>query len=484
MTTYMNRLPLLSILFVLATNAGLAQFRIEVAFPNLTFKWPVDLQHPPDGSNRLFVIEQEGRIYGFDNDPNVAAKQVFLDMGERIVYGGERGLLGLAFHPNYADSGYFYVNYTASGPPRTVVSRFTVSGDDPDSADVSSEFVILEIEQPYANHNGGQLVFGPDGYLYIGMGDGGNGGDPEGHGQNRHTLLGALLRIDVDHPMEGIPYGIPADNPFVGNQDGVREEIYAYGLRNPWRFSFDSVTGELWLADVGQNAYEEIDMVTSGGNYGWNIMEGWHCYLPASNCDTTGLSRPIWEYDHSKGFSITGGFVYHGAKIAELQGKYIYADWGSGTGWMLDYDGGGPPMNTELFQMGARSVSSFGVDEAGELYICSFDGRIYTLTDPVIGTEGQSIPAGFALHQNTPNPFNPVSMIRYEIPRATEVTLSIHDILGQEITKLVDDYREPGYHQVQWAGKDHSGRNVPSGIYIARLVTPEYTKSIKMVLLR
>lgn len=267
-------------LAILIPTMSLSQIQIVDAFPNLTFDLPLDLQHPGDGSNRLFVVGKLGTIWVFDNDPNVMEKKVFLDMGEivdSLVTDFEAGLLGLAFHPNYADNGYFYVNYIAPDPLRTVISRFEVSADNPNSASIDSEFIILEVQQLDRRHNGGQIVFGPDGYLYIGLGDGGSDKDTYGHGQNLKILLGALLRIDVDQPMQEAHYGIPADNPFVGNSDGYREGIFAYGLRNPWRFSFDPVTGRLWLADVGHSKFEEIDIISSGKNYGWNIMEGAHC---------------------------------------------------------------------------------------------------------------------------------------------------------------------------------------------------------------
>jgi glucose/arabinose dehydrogenase len=251
----------------------------------LSFSRPVDLQDPGDGSGRLFIVEQAGVILVFQNSPGASSAEVFLDIRPLVDNAGnEEGLLGLAFHPDYGDNGLFFVNYTASGPDCTVIARYRPDPRDTWRADPDSAQEILSFEQPFSNHNGGQLAFGPDGYLYIAVGDGGSGGDPLGHAQNRSTLLGSLLRIDVDSPSGGRPYGIPPDNPFAGNTQGWREEIFAYGLRNPWRFSFDPPTGRLWAADVGQNAYEKIDLIVSGGNYGWNLMEGNHCYLE-TNCD-------------------------------------------------------------------------------------------------------------------------------------------------------------------------------------------------------
>lgn len=351
---------------------------IVEAFPNLSFTRPVDLQHAGDNSDRLFVVEQRGVISVFQNNPTTTAKSEFLDIVQKVDdSGNEEGLLGLAFHPNYESNGYFFVNYTASGPNRTVISRFKVSSANPNQADPASELVIMEIEQPYSNHNGGQISFGPDGFLYIAVGDGGSGGDPQGHGQNRKTLLGSILRINIDQRKGNLNYAIPADNPFAGNSEGFREEIYAYGLRNPWRFSFDSKTRQLWTGDVGQNAYEEIDIIKKGGNYGWNTMEGFHCHKPSSGCNMAGLEPPVWEYGRSEGVSITGGFVYRGTILKQLIGRYIYADFASGRIWALDISDPANPQNTELVR--ASSVSSFGIDQNRELYICSFDNKIYKL---------------------------------------------------------------------------------------------------------
>ena len=365
-----------------AVNSVSGEIRLDLAFPNLQFIRPVDLQHSGDSTNRLFVVQQRGVISVFDNDLSVNNATVFLDIGARVSdIGDEEGLLGLAFHLDYANNGFFFVNYTAANPRRTVIARYSVSVADPDMADKDSELVILEVNQPFSNHNGGQLRFGSDGYLYIGMGDGGDAGDPFGNGQDLTTLLGAMLRIDVDTPMGGLNYGIPPDNPFVGNPSGFREEIYAYGLRNPWRFSFDSDTDQLWLADVGQNLFEEVDIIESGQNYGWKVMEGLHCFSPPVGCDMTGLTLPIWEYDHSLGRAITGGFVYRGSKVPELIGAYIYADYITGRIWSLRYDGVTAD-NTQLIDTNLN-IASFGVDENSELYICAFDGNIYTITSTV-----------------------------------------------------------------------------------------------------
>jgi len=353
-------------------------YEVVVAFPNLSFSNPVGLHSADDGTNRLFVVEQEGRIQVFENNPNTSVTQVFLDIRDLVLFGGEQGLLGLAFHPGFAQNGYFYVDYVADNPRRTVIARYTVSSSNSDQAERNSELVLLEVAQPFSNHKGGQIAFGPDGYFYIGLGDGGSAGDPQGNGQNRATLLGKILRIDVDSSSQGLNYSIPSDNPFAGNTEGFREEIYAYGLRNPWRFSFDSATGQLWVADVGQNRIEEIDVVEKGKNYGWNIMEGTLCYSPSQGCNQTGLELPAWEYGHDLGDAVTGGFVYHGSELPELVGFYIYGDFGSGRIWALQYDGINEPVNKELVDSNLN-ISSFGKDQQNELYICDYNGKIYIL---------------------------------------------------------------------------------------------------------
>ncbi|TLD41037.1 MAG: hypothetical protein JETT_2683 [Candidatus Jettenia ecosi] len=369
---------LIATLFISLLSCDLrAQVRIEVAFPHLKFVNPTDIQNSGDGTNRLFVLEQQGIISVFQNSSRMKEKQIFLDIRDRVNdRGAEEGLLGLAFHPDFKNNGFFYVNYTASDPRRTVIARYSVRQTTPNAALKDSELIIMQFSQPFSNHNGGQIAFGPDGFFYIATGDGGSGGDPFGNGQSLKTLLGKILRIDVDNPSEGRNYGIPADNPFAGNASGFMKEIYAYGLRNLWRFSFDPETQWLWAADVGQYHFEEVDIIGKGKNYGWNIMEGLHCFKPPSGCDTTGLELPVWEYNHDVGASITGGYVYRGSQVPELIGAYIYGDFMSGRIWSLRYDGSSLPINTELLTTNLN-ISSFGIDEKKELYILSFDGKIY-----------------------------------------------------------------------------------------------------------
>ena len=325
---------------------------------------PVNLQNAGDGSGRLFIIEKVGRIR-IVQDGNLL-DYPYLDITDRVGSGGnEQGLLGLAFHPNYKVNGLFFVNYTDKNG-NTVIARYRVTGD-PNVADPNGETVLLHVDQPFPNHNGGMLAFGPDGYLYAGLGDGGSAGDPFGNGQKTNTFLGKILRLDVD---SNEPYGIPPDNPF-GN------EIWAYGLRNPWRFSFDRDTGDLYIGDVGQNAWEEIDYVpagTPGGmNFGWNILEGTHPYSGGSQ---NGLTPPIAEYSHSQGCSVTGGYVYRGS-MPEWNGVYLYGDYCSGTVWGLIHSDGGW-QNQVLFDS-VGNITSFGQDEAGEIYLVLDGGQILRL---------------------------------------------------------------------------------------------------------
>ena len=333
---------------------------------------PVYVTPAGDSSGRLFVVEKQGRIMSVRG--NAVDQTPFLDIRDRVgSSGSEQGLLSVAFHPNYKANGRLFVDYT-DRDGNTVISRFQAQGD---AADASSEVVLLRVDQPYANHNGGLVMFGPDGYLYIGMGDGGSAGDPQGNGQNLNVLLGKMLRIDVDN---GEPYAIPPSNPWANGQ-GARPEIWAYGLRNPWRYSFDRETGDLYIADVGQNAYDEIDMqpANSGGgeNYGWNIMEGNSCYR-AQSCDTSKFVAPINDYGQDIGCSVIGGYVYRGAAFPQLAGAYVFGDYCSGRVWTLRQVNG-QWQRTEVANTGMQ-ISSFGEDEAGELYFTNLgDGGLYRI---------------------------------------------------------------------------------------------------------
>jgi glucose/arabinose dehydrogenase len=329
---------------------------------------PVDLQHAGDG--RLFVVERPGlirilRAGQLEPDP-------FLDLRDRVGAGGsEQGLLGLAFHPRFAENGYVYVDYTDQRG-NTVIARYQASADRADSA---SESIVLRVDQPYANHNGGALAFGPDGFLYIGMGDGGSGGDPQGNAQSLQSLLGKILRLDIDH---GSPYAIPPDNPYVGSGE-VYQEIWASGLRNPWRFAFDRLTGDLYIGDVGQNLWEEIDMLPAGtpggANFGWNVREGLHAYAGGA---TAGFVDPVAEYGHDQGCAVTGGKVVRDAALPGWQGTYVYGDFCTGRVWGLRRAADGAWLNGLLFETG-MSISAFGEDAAGQVYLLDYGGAVYRL---------------------------------------------------------------------------------------------------------
>lgn len=360
-----------------ASNAPV-KYELTEAYPSLTFEQPVELTSPTDGTDRIFVIAQKGKIHVFPNRADASTAPVFLDITNRVVSGGERGLLGLAFHPDFKNNGYFYVNYTGGNPLQTFISRFKVSAGNPNQADPASEEILLRFNQPYANHNGGKVTFGNDGLLYIAVGDGGSGGDPQNYAQNRKELLGKILRIDVNKTEGNLKYGIPNDNPYKNNADGYRPEIFAYGLRNPWRMSFDRVTGALWAGDVGQNKIEEISVIENGGNYGWRIMEAGECFN-AQNCDKSNLKMPVYAYQQGSetGRSVTGGYVVRDKNLTGLAGKYIYGDFVSGNIWALTF-ANNQPVKNELITKLDNGLSSFGEDSKNNLYVMAYgSGKIF-----------------------------------------------------------------------------------------------------------
>ena len=423
-----------------ARSTGTSTVSVERVFPNLTFTEPVAMLQAPGDNTRWFVLEQTGIIRVFPNSPTVtmAEMQVFLDIRDRVyqVSQSEAGLLGLAFHPNFAGNRRAYVNYIdRSTPLRSVTSEFT-SSDGGLTLAPNSERALFTVNKPADNHNGGQLNFGPDGFLYLGLGDGGGGGDPEGNAQNPMRLLGKMLRIDVNSQPSGQPYGIPSDNPYAGNPrcnaDGTGTqncpEIYALGLRNPWRWSFDRPTGTQWVADVGQGAWEEIDIVTRGGNYGWDYREGAHCFDPPTGCPTAGLIDPVAEYSHTLGEAITGGYVYRGSQTTELFGRYIFADFGSGMIASLTPGSGGTYTMTQHVQPGTvppgapgpLAISAFGESNAGELYVLDYvGGRIYRLVFTAGGGGGgndnvpQRLSATGCLNTSSPGAPPLLSLIPY-----------------------------------------------------------------------
>jgi glucose/arabinose dehydrogenase len=357
---------------------------------------PLLIMGAADGTNRLFIGTQPGTVHVIPNDPNVEQMKTFLDIRERVHYRvpqeNEEGFLGLAFHPKYKENGEFFVYYTGAYTDpkkgrRSVISRFRVSKNDPNVADPDSEEILLVIPDKEWNHNGGTLVFGPDGYLYIGLGDGGAGGDPDKNGQNLAALWGKILRIDVDHKDAGLAYAIPKDNPFVGkkaaNGEDARGEVWCYGIRNVWRIAFDRKTGDLWAGEVGQDTWEEIDIIVKGGNYGWNLREGFHKFKDGSD-PRPDLIEPILEYNHkTTGKSITGGNVYRGKLVPELEGAYLYADFVSGHIWALWYDQAAKRLtaNRTIVDNGG-AVITFGEDDAGETYYGLQNGSIMRFASP------------------------------------------------------------------------------------------------------
>jgi len=459
----MNRL-LIAILIICVLFIPGAVYATYVfdAFPKLPFfSFPIGIEDPMDGTDRLFLLKRTGAIYVIQNDPTTSALKTFLDLNSLLTTQSEGGLLGLAFHPDYEHNGYLYVTYTATNPIREVLARYSVNPANPDAALPASALTILEIPKTNLYHNGGCIEFGADGYLYWSIGEDGI----DYLAQDLTQWNGKLLRIDVDHPSGGNQYGIPADNPFAGSGGGVHKEIWAYGFRNPWRFSFDPPTGRLWLADVGNNAWEEIDIVRKGRNYGWPRMEANDCFSP-STCDTTGLNidLPLYAYPHDGSASITGGFVYRGPTIPSLVGKYIYADYITGDLSALSWDGVNPPTSTLLNSV--SSVSSFGIDKDGELFMTSFDGNIYRLfaTTTAVGT--RAIARALRIG---PNPFNTQTAISLDLGSAAHVDLAVYDVAGRRVASIMKGYSDRGVHHAFWNGRDQSGHALASGVYFVRL---------------
>jgi glucose/arabinose dehydrogenase len=366
------------------------------AFANFVFESPIAMKQAPNDASRWFVAEQGGRIRAFDNAPDADTAADFVDLRSRVHLSGEAGLLGMAFHPDFTTNGLVYLNFSelVGGVVRSVTAEFA-SADGGQTLAPASERVLMTVAKSATNHNGGNLAFGPDGFLYVGLGDGGGSGDPQGNAQNPQRLLGKMLRIDVDTRPGGAPYGIPAGNPFAANPlcsvsgIGVQNcpEIFATGFRNPWRWSFDRQDGDLWVGDVGQGNWEEIDLVVAGGNYGWDVREGAHCFEPASGCQTAGLIDPVAEYGHDVGFSITGGYVYRGGQATEVAGRYVFGDFGGMISSLAPDGAGGfdivehvPQGCTPEGATGNLSISSFAEDLDGELYLLDYGrGQVHAL---------------------------------------------------------------------------------------------------------
>lgn len=467
------------ILFLLLTTPLHAQITFDSAFDNLSFSSPIDIQFTESIPDSIFIAERNGIIKQVLNQKDASTSTVFLDIRSSVSTRGEGGLLGFAFHPEYSTNRLLYLSYTMYPPFRSIISEVDMN--------TGEETILIELTQPYENHNGGQIRFGPDGYLYIAFGDGGSGGDPQGHGQNRSTLHGNILRIDVDTIDGDLHYGIPSNNPFIGNADGWREEIYAYGFRNPFRFSFDKETGDLWIADVGQSRREEVNLVVSGGNYGWNTMEGSLCYSPMNDCDQSGLELPFFEYGLTGSQSITGGFVYRGEQNQDFHGYYFFGDFTSGDIWRINSTAETDVESIYIESLNNYQLTCFGEDLQGELYMCSFGGQVYKfdmgLPTSIDFPGLDDLPLKISLEQNYPNPFNPMTVIRFAVGdrlgSTTPIRLSVFDMLGREVAVLFDGIKPSGRYQVIFDGTAFS-----SGTYMYRLSTDEIVEIKKMILIK
>jgi glucose/arabinose dehydrogenase len=439
--------------------------------------WPVYVTAPA-GDDRLFIVEQQG-IIRILKDGSVLPTP-FLDITALVkdpsAY-SEQGLLGLAFDPDFASNRVFYVHYT-DNDGNTMIARYEVNAMDPDVADPGTAMTVLTQVQPQSNHNGGNIDFGPDGYFYFGFGDGGGAGDQNDLAQDPSTLLGKMIRIDVDP----LPYSIPPDNPFVGNAS-VLDEIWAIGVRNPYRWSFDRSTGDLWIGDVGQNAWEEIDFepAASGGgrDYGWRLMEGFHCYNPPTNCGSDTLDLPIYEYGHTEGnCSITGGYVYRGAEIPDLQGYYLFGDYCSNRIWALQYDGSQITSLVELTDLlnpdgRVSGLSAIGQDGLGELYLVDRDGtaegEVYKIVSDPSGVQEDAGPAhSLRMGPAVPNPSSARTALELTLPAPGDVSVRVFNAAGRSIRTILSGDAAAGSRRVEWDGRDARGDVVPSGVYFVK----------------
>ena len=442
-----------------------------------------------------YYVRQNGFIHVAVN--GTMQPDPFLDIDSLVFTSGERGLLGFALHPDFVNNGEFFVHYSRNGDGATQVARYTLDGGDPLNGDEASGDVFLTVAQPFSNHNGGWIDFGPDGYLYISLGDGGSAGDPGNRAQDGNTLLGKMLRIDVDN---GSPYGIPADNPFVGAGDGFLDEIWSYGLRNAWRNSFDRATGDLWIGDVGQNAWEEVDFEpanTPGRNYGWRRMEGLVCFNPSSGCNDGTLTLPIHVYSHALGISITGGYVFRDPTVPALIGLYIFADYGTGRIWSLSHDGNGGNVvvtertsefspSTDGFTI--NTVTSFGEGPNGELYLGDYGGQVYkVIPDPADTGEVVVDPTlGLRIDLASNNPFSAASPLEFAInlPADGSLSVAIVDALGREVRAFTSGQQSAGRKSFVWNGRTNDGDFAPSGVYFLRAVGDRQIASQKVSFVR
>ncbi len=474
---------LLFLPFVLLAAAAMGQVTFEEVFSTLRRAQPTELTHANDSSGRLFTCTKDGYIRIYQPNTTPVGFKVFLNLTNKTSASGEQGLLGLAFHPKYKENGYFYVNYVAFTPnTHTVISRFKVDPNNPDKADSTSETILLTYNQPYSNHKGGKILFGGDGYLYIAAGDGGSGGDPGNRSQNLNTLLGKILRINVDSAEAGKNYSIPADNPFVGVAN-ARPEIYAYGLRNPWRFSYDKVSGRYWIGDVGQGTVEEIDTLVRGGNYGWAIKEGNGCtnYSHVAPWSTaTNVINPVYEYGRGNSdISITGGFVYRGPSAPTLVGKYIFGDYASGRIWSLELVPGGAPIVRQLGRL--ASLSTFGEDENGDVYALNHStGAIYQIRDNTVPTKPTAAMRKVAIRV-LPVPARSEIMVYVKNTTGCGRTINISDLSGKVIRTATLPKSEDSRQEIS-VKIDVS--TLPEGTYVASQPCGGKARSTKFIVAR
>jgi glucose/arabinose dehydrogenase len=463
----LRRALLTTFAIAMSATAARADYGFQDAFPLLpTFTEPLAVQDPFDGTDRLFVLEKQGTIRVFANDPGASNAPVFLDLADSVTNVWESGALDVVFHPNYESNGYFYVTYITKDPLRWRLSRFHVSAN-PNVADPNSELTILEVPETNLYHKGGCLVFDANGDLFVSIGDDGWHTDA----QDRSKIKGKLLHIDVDHPAGGKNYGIPANNPYAGNTQGYLEEVWAYGFRNPWRFSIDAPTGRIWLGDVGENVWEEINIVKKGRNYGWSAVEGPDCWYPPE-CDTVGLNidMPLHAYAHTSeyGGSVIGGIVYRGTRIPSLNGFYIYADNSAGEAWGLVWNGVAPPTNYLLNVPPEPQTYRFddiSADKDKELFFSSFiNGRIWqmVLVPSGVGDKGTPAMGSLMVH---PNPFAGEARIRYDAPAASSV--EVYDVHGRLVRRIAGDVKGQG--EITWDGRNSAGAASASGVYFVRM---------------
>ena len=481
----MNRLYLMLAALLLAPTLAQAQYvRTQEVFPAHRYAAPTEFMPVPGHHHKVAVAYQPGIIRIHNLDSVAALPKVMLDITSLTHQDGEMGLLGLAFHPRFPDTNKVYVNYInfTSGTVRnTVIASFRIDTATMTGTAASRE-ILLTYNQPYTNHKGGKVQFGPDGMLYIAAGDGGSQGDPTGNGQNKRVLLAKIMRIDVDRQDSGLAYAIPPDNPFADSAAPIRREIYAYGFRNPWRFTWDAPTNRLWVADVGQDTWEEVDTVISGGNYGWKLREGKHCYIPPTNCDRPGLIDPVVEYRHTLGCSITGGYVYRGSAVPIMQDRYIYGDYCTGRMWGVRLQNG---VADSLFLAQAHTVGTailnictFGLDDDGELYVLHQPtGAIFKIVADPTATKPALQSAGLAAY---PNPALQSLHVEFTLSASAKAGLRLVDVSGRETLSLFAS-------KELTAGKQEftlPTEKLPTGTYILELETPAGRQRIRVAVVR